>query len=87
MEATRDTGKLSLGLSVFCRYVMAFAIEVKASHQIVERDLKGLIALREEGLVRRYVVVSMDPRPRHLLGIDILPWDTFLSKLWDRQYI
>jgi predicted AAA+ superfamily ATPase len=62
------------------------AVEVKASHQVVERDLKGLLALREEGLVRKYMVVSMDPRPRQLLGIDIIPVDHFLTKLWDHQY-
>lgn len=63
------------------------AIEVKASHQVVERDLKGLKALREESLVRRYMVVSMDARQRQLFGIDIVPWDKFLAELWGRQYL
>ncbi len=63
------------------------AIEVKASHQVTERDLKGLRALMEEGQIRRFIVVSLDPHPRMLMGIDIMPWAHFLASLWDRDLI
>jgi len=62
------------------------AIEVKASSMVVERDLKGLKALREEGRVKRYVVVSTDPSRRKLSGVDIMPWSDFLEALWGRDF-
>ena len=58
------------------------AIEVKAREQVGRKDLRGLIALGEEGVVRRQVVVAMEPRPRRVDGIDILPWARFLEELW-----
>jgi hypothetical protein len=58
------------------------AIEVKASSLVVERDLRGLKALREEGKISRLIVVSMDPSARQLSGIDIMPWFNFLQALW-----
>ncbi len=63
------------------------AIEVKASSRIVERDLKGLSALREEGLVKRFVVVSLDPQRRTLLGTEIIPWQDFVKSLWSGAMI
>lgn len=62
------------------------AIEVKASSQVSERDLKGLCALREEGIVRRFIVVSTDPNPRQLMGVEVVPWNLFLKNLWGRIY-
>lgn len=61
------------------------AIEVKASSLVVERDLKGLKALREEGKIRRFIVVSTDPTARELSGIEIMPWAEFLVALWRRE--
>ena len=58
------------------------AIEVKARERVARKDLRGLIALGEEGVVRRQVVVAMEPRPRRVDGIDILPWARFLEELW-----
>jgi uncharacterized protein len=59
-----------------------FAVEVKATDLVSDRDLRGLLALREEGLIKRYCVVSLDPEPRHVNGIDIWPWRHFLNELW-----
>ncbi len=59
------------------------AIEVKASAQINDRHLKGLRALKEEGLIRRFATVSLDEETRKTSdGIDIYPWRVFLKKLW-----
>ena len=58
------------------------AIEVKAKNPVGERDLRGLRALKEESLLRRYVVASLEPRPRTVDGIRILPWKDFLDELW-----
>jgi predicted AAA+ superfamily ATPase len=61
----------------------ATAIEAKAKNPVGERDLRGLRALQEEKRLKRYVVASLEPRPRTSGGIEILPWDHFLEQLWD----
>jgi predicted AAA+ superfamily ATPase len=63
------------------------AIEAKARRNVTGRDLKGLLALREEGRLHRYVVASLEDVPREKDGIAILPWRMFLDRLWDDQYI
>ncbi|MDE0355833.1 MAG: AAA family ATPase [Deltaproteobacteria bacterium] len=58
------------------------AIEVKAKKVVSNRDLRGLMALREENMFSHFVVVSLEPVPRRVDGIDILPWREFLTRLW-----
>ena len=58
------------------------AVEVKAKAHVGARDMKGIRALREEGVCARHVVVSLEPAPRRVDGIDILPWTDFLDRLW-----
>lgn len=58
------------------------AIEIKSTDLVNEGHLKGLLALKEEGVVRNYCVVSNDPTERTIQGIKIYPWQTFVSKLW-----
>lgn len=63
------------------------AIEVKATSRIDDRDLRGLRALKEEALLKRYVVVCREPVPRLTSdGIEILPWQVFLERLWEGNY-
>lgn len=62
------------------------AIEVKAKPNVTNRDLRGLRALREEGLLKHYVVVSLETVPRRVDGIEILPWQDFLSRLWEGAF-
>ncbi len=64
-----------------------FAIEVKLSDQVHQQDLAGLIAFCEEHPKAQAIVISQDKRPRLLkinekLSILILPWHTFLTRLW-----
>ena len=59
------------------------AIEVKSKDPVGDRDLRGIRALKEEALLKNYIVVSLEPRPRTVGGIRILPWKDFLEKLWD----
>ena len=64
-------------------FVLAdLAVEVKARRAISRRDLRGLRALAEEKLFARHILVSMDPYPRVVDGIELLPWDEFLNALW-----
>ncbi len=58
------------------------AIEVKSTHSVPDRALKGLKALREEGIHQRYIVVSLEETKRVVDGIQILPWREFLEQLW-----
>ena len=59
------------------------AVESKAKAVVGQRDLRGLRALREEGLLRGYLLVCMEREPRIVDGIRILPWELFLDELWD----
>lgn len=58
------------------------AIEVKASKTIGGQDLKSLRMLKEENVLRRYVLVCMEKEPRTVDGIQVLPLPIFLHKLW-----
>lgn len=58
------------------------AIEIKGTERIGERAARGLQALREEKLIRSYLVVSRDPIPRTFDGIRAVPWQQFLRELW-----
>ena len=59
------------------------AVETKAKAVVGARDLRGLRALREEGVFEHYILVSMEPRGRLVDGIRILPWQIFIDELWD----
>jgi len=57
------------------------AIEVKASQRVTTRDGKGLRALQEEGMLKRFYLVSQDPVERIADDIHSVHWQTFLSRL------
>lgn len=61
---------------------MRAAVEVKGSARVHERDLRGLSALAEEAKVGRRIVVCLERMPRKVEGIEILPWKTFLERLY-----
>jgi len=58
------------------------AIEVKAKPIVGDQDLRGLRAIREEGTISKAIVASLEPVPRRVDGIEILPWETVLERLW-----
>ncbi len=62
------------------------AIEVKTKTTVSKSDLKGLLAIKEEHLLKNYILISMEDRARTIDGIHILPWRMFLEQLWDHQY-
>lgn len=64
------------------------AIEIKSSKRVHEGDIRSLLALKEDGPVRKCAVISLDEEPRVLSnGIEILPWREFLQKLWAGEMI
>ena len=62
------------------------AVEAEAKASVSEADLRSLRALAEEGRLRRFVCVSLQPRPRQLGEIRILPVADFLERLWAGEF-
>jgi predicted AAA+ superfamily ATPase len=62
------------------------AIEVKAKEHVSPQDLRSLRALAEEKRLRRYLCVCLEPRPRQVEGISVLPFRQFLDALWDGAF-
>lgn len=64
------------------------AVEIKATQQVASRHLRGLRALKEEGLVRNCAVVSLDPVTRNMEpGIKAVFWKDFLKMLWEGRLV
>lgn len=64
------------------------ALEIKGTQRVQDHDLKGLRALKEEGLVAQYAVVSLDPETRKTTdSIQIYPWEIFLKLLWEGKIL
>jgi predicted AAA+ superfamily ATPase len=58
------------------------AIEVKSTDQVKDKHCKSLSRFAEEGLCKRYVIVSQDPTARKTQQIETLHWQDFLKQLW-----
>ncbi|MBC6415068.1 MAG: ATP-binding protein [Bdellovibrionales bacterium] len=64
------------------------AIEIKSNSLIQDKHLKGLRRLKEEQLLKKYIVVSLDKEERITKDkIYIMPWKAFLKKLWQGAII
>jgi len=64
-----------------------FAFEVKSAKRIANEDLKGLLALAEENVFKKYYLISQDPHPRMINNIICLPWQDFIEQLWSDKII
>lgn len=65
-----------------------WAIEIKGSKHVHDKHLKGLRALKEEGMVKHYAAVSCDSEERVLEdGIRVFPWKLFLERLWKDEIV
>jgi len=58
------------------------AIEIKGSDRFNPKMLRGLRALSEEKKVKRHVLVCRDPVLRKVDGIEVMPINHFLERLW-----
>lgn len=63
------------------------AVEVKGSSEVQSHHLKGLKAFSEDYKPKRLIAVSLDRRPRHSSGIEILPVQKFLDELWSDKIL
>ncbi len=67
---------------------MHTAIEVKSSSRIHSHHLKGLKALKEERKVKNLILVCLETKSRVLdKNIQVLPWKTFLKKIWKENIL
>ena len=64
------------------------AVEVKSKAALAPKDFKGLRALMEEELLKYYIIVYPGKDERITAdGIFILPYDTFIKRLWAGEYV
>ncbi|MBQ7189915.1 MAG: ATP-binding protein [Kiritimatiellae bacterium] len=61
------------------------AIKAKATRNATKNDLRGLRAIGDEATFRHRILVSNEPRPREVDGIEILPWRNFIARLWNGE--
>lgn len=61
-------------------------VELKAATNVSGPDLRSLRALDEEKKLKHLLCVSLEPRPRRVEGIQILPLGEFLGRLWAGEY-
>ena len=65
----------------------ALALEVKAGQRVHEGDTRGLLALAEDGPVKKSIIVCLENEPRTLAnGIEIAPWENFVQRLWAGEF-
>jgi len=62
------------------------AIEVKAKETVSPQDVKSLRAIADERKLKHYICVSLEPRPRRVGGIALMPVREFLEALWSGEY-
>ena len=80
----RSTSQMEVDLIIESQ----LAIEVKSTQLVQDKHLKGLRALKEEGLIKKYIIVSLDESERITSDkIHIVPWKRFLKKLWEGKLI
>ncbi|MYJ51362.1 MAG: ATP-binding protein, partial [Gammaproteobacteria bacterium] len=64
------------------------AIEVKSGKSVSRRDHKGLLTISQEREWKHLLVVSSDPANASFEnGIRHEHWETFLRRLWNREYV
>lgn len=84
MRYWRSTSRFEVDLILDNKW----AIEIKSTKSVHEGHLKGLRALREEGVIENFAVVSRDRHERKISdGIVVFPWDVFLDKLWTGEIV
>ncbi|MDE3269788.1 MAG: AAA family ATPase [Pseudomonadota bacterium] len=63
------------------------AIEVKASSSVSPRDLKGLRMLADEGIFKKFYLVSQDRNAQKHGIFTLVHWQSFLTELWSDKLL
>jgi hypothetical protein len=50
--------------------------------RLSKEDFKGMRALQAEKAMKSHIIVCLEPSPREVDGIKIMPIDDFLRTLW-----
>lgn len=67
---------------------MDVAIEVKSSQRVHETDSKNLMVLAQSHSIRKRLLISFETERKTLNnGVECLPWQLFLEKLWNGEII
>ena len=84
MNYWRSTSQMEVDLIVGDKV----AIEIKSHPLIQDKHLKGLRSLKEEQVIEKYIIVSLDEEERITKDkIYIMPWESFLKNLWKGKII
>ncbi len=63
------------------------ALEIKGSKRAHAADARHLLALMEDGPVKKCVIVCLEEHPRRIhQNIEILPWRNFIERLWGGDF-
>ena len=63
------------------------AIEIKATKKVDTKDLRGLHALADEKSHKNFICVSHDPIERKEGDVWCMPWQSFMTRLWNDEMI
>lgn len=63
------------------------AIEVKTTNKIQDKHLKNLNFLSEEGICKKYFIISFDNINRKKGNIRIIHWQKFLDIMWNNELL
>lgn len=63
------------------------AIEIKSSKEVQSKHIKGLKVFKDEFPDARLIMVSLDINPRLMNGVEVLPAELFLKKLWNGEIV
>lgn len=81
MTYWRTTGQYEVDLIIG----QDVAVEIKSTSKVEKRHVRGLKALQEEGLVKQFILVSLDPYEQVFDSqIKCLHWKSYLNKLWSK---
>jgi uncharacterized protein len=58
------------------------AVEVKGTSRVDPADFRSLRAFIEDNRPRHAILVCNERFPRLVEGIEVLPWQEFLARLW-----
>ena len=67
--------------------VDGLAIEVKSTTNVQKKHIDGLLAIQEEKLCTKYIIVSRDHQKRYLKSenVWVYPWRDFVKELWSQN--
>jgi predicted AAA+ superfamily ATPase len=88
LEYWRSTSKFEVDFLVYNNLEDIIAIEAKATVHPSKKDFKGILALEEEFRLKKKIIVCLASIPQITdSGIEILPIEVFLKKLWAGELI